>query len=135
MRIVTRKLGAFISVSVAAALFGGLARAEPGVTDNEIRIGMWTPLSGPVALLGQSARDGVRLWVKETNDKGGIQGRKINFIAYDDAGSPQEFNVPSIGLAVEGYAAFNDVHFYLANQCADTQGVDPPAGPHRAGQC
>src|SRR5262249_43276183 len=90
MSTVTRKLSALVLVSVAAALFGGLARAEPGVTDNEIRIGMWTPLSGPVALLGQSARDGVRLWVKETNDKGGIHGRKINFIAYDDAGSPQE---------------------------------------------
>jgi branched-chain amino acid transport system substrate-binding protein len=90
MSTVTRKLSAFVLVSVAAALFGGLARAEPGITDNEIRIGMWTPLSGPVALLGQSARDGVRLWVKEINDKGGIHGRKINFIAYDDAGSPQE---------------------------------------------
>jgi branched-chain amino acid transport system substrate-binding protein len=51
---------------------------------------MWTPLTGPVALLGQSARDAVRLWAKEVNDKGGVQGRKINFIVYDDAGSPQE---------------------------------------------
>ena len=67
-----------------------VARAETGVTDTEIRIGMWTPLSGPVALLGQSARDAVRLWAKEVNDKGGIHGRKINFISYDDAASPQE---------------------------------------------
>src|SRR6185312_667204 len=87
MSAVMHRLGA---LAVAATLFSGLARAEPGVTDNEIRIGMWTPLSGPVALLGQSARDGVRLWVKEINDKGGVQGRKINFISYDDAGSPQE---------------------------------------------
>src|SRR6516165_5741778 len=65
-------------------------RAETGVSDNEVRVGMWTPLSGPVALLGQSARDAVRLWAKEINDKGGIHGRKINFIFYDDAGSPQE---------------------------------------------
>jgi len=70
-----------------------VARAEPGVTDSEIRIGMWTPLSGPVSLLGQSARDAVRLWVKEVNDKGGIHGRKINFIFYDDAASPQEAQV------------------------------------------
>jgi branched-chain amino acid transport system substrate-binding protein len=67
-----------------------VVRAETGVTDDEIRIGMWTPLSGPVALLGQSARDAVRLWAKEVNDKGGIHGRKINFISYDDAASPQE---------------------------------------------
>jgi branched-chain amino acid transport system substrate-binding protein len=87
---VTRKLRALVLATVATALSGGLVRAEPGITDNEIRIGMWTPLSGPVALLGQSARDGVRLWVKEVNERGGIHGRKINFISYDDAGSPQE---------------------------------------------
>jgi branched-chain amino acid transport system substrate-binding protein len=69
---------------------GPRAVAEPGVTDAEIRIGMWTPLSGPAALLGQSARDGVRVWVKEVNDRGGIHGRKVNLIAYDDAASPQE---------------------------------------------
>jgi branched-chain amino acid transport system substrate-binding protein len=74
-------------VCVAAAI---PARAEPGIADAEIRIGMWTPLSGPAALLGQSARDGVRVWVKEVNDRGGIQGRKVNLIAYDDAASPQE---------------------------------------------
>ena len=87
---VTRKLRALVLATVATALSGGLVRAEPGITDNEIRIGMWTPLSGPVALLGQSARDGVRVWVKDVNDRGGIHGRKINFISYDDAGSPQE---------------------------------------------
>jgi len=86
----TRKLRAVVLATVATALSGGLVRAEPGITDNEIRIGMWTPLSGPVALLGQSARDGVRVWVKDVNDRGGIHGRKINFISYDDAGSPQE---------------------------------------------
>ena len=57
MSTVTHKLNALVLATVATTLFGGLVRAEPGVTDNEIRIGMWTPLSGPVALLGQSARD------------------------------------------------------------------------------
>jgi len=90
MSRVTRKLSAVMLAAVASTMFGGLVWAEPGVSDNEIRIGMWTPLSGPVALLGQSARDGVRLWVNEINEKGGVHGRKINFISYDDAGSPQE---------------------------------------------
>jgi branched-chain amino acid transport system substrate-binding protein len=78
-------------ISICSALLAAAAaQAETGVTDSEIRIGMWTPLSGPVSLLGQSARDAVRLWAKEVNDKGGIHGRKINFISYDDAASPQE---------------------------------------------
>ena len=75
---------------VASMACGGVVRAETGVTDTEIKIGMWTPLSGPLALLGTSARDAVQVWVKEVNDKGGIDGRKIKFIVYDDAGSPQE---------------------------------------------
>ena len=87
---VTRKLHFTVFPFCLLLLVATVARAETGVTDNEIRIGMWTPLSGPVALLGQSARDAVRLWAKEVNDKGGIHGRKINFISYDDAGSPQE---------------------------------------------
>lgn len=75
---------------LSVGLLSAVARAETGVTDEEIRIGMWTPLSGPVSLLGQSARDGVEVWVREVNAKGGIHGRKIKLIVYDDNGSPQE---------------------------------------------
>src|SRR3982074_3386627 len=86
----TRRLFFAITTALASVALSQVVQAEPGVTDTEIRIGMWTPLSGPGALLGQSARDGVRLWVQEVNEQGGIHGRKINFIFYDDAGSPQE---------------------------------------------
>jgi branched-chain amino acid transport system substrate-binding protein len=85
-----RKLCLAVLATCPLLLVAAAGRAETGVSDIEIRIGMWTPLSGPVALLGQSARDAVRLWAKEVNDKGGVHGRKINFIFYDDAGSPQE---------------------------------------------
>lgn len=64
--------------------------ADPGVTDSEILLGMWAPLSGPQALIGTSARDGVEVGVKEVNDAGGIHGRKLRVIVYDDAGTPQE---------------------------------------------
>jgi len=89
LRLCSRECTVTLAVLASIWCFG-VVRAEPGVTDSEIRVGMWTPLSGPTALLGQSARDAVQLWTKETNDKGGIEGRKINFIVYDDAGSPQE---------------------------------------------
>src|SRR4051812_46841812 len=85
-----RRLSSTAVFLIASMGSAGTLRAEPGVTDTEIKIGMWTPLSGPVALLGQSARDAVRLWAKEVNDQGGIDGRKINFLVYDDAASPQE---------------------------------------------
>lgn len=84
----------FVWTAVAAIALGLLSQekalAQSGISDTEIRIGMWTPLSGPLSLLGTSARDAVQIWANEINEKGGIHGRKINFISYDDAGSPQE---------------------------------------------
>jgi branched-chain amino acid transport system substrate-binding protein len=90
MRKLARRICSVALALLAYPILGGMVRAEPGITDTEIRIGMWTPLSGPVTLLGHSARDAVQLWAKEVNEKGGIHGRKINFIVYDDGGSPQE---------------------------------------------
>jgi len=73
-------LGASIAVTQAA---------EPGITDKEVTIGMWTPLSGANALQGTSARDSVEIGIAEINAAGGINGRKLKLIAYDDSGSPQ----------------------------------------------
>lgn len=84
----------FVWTAVAAIALGLLSHektlAQSGISDTEIRIGMWTPLSGPLSLLGTSARDAVQIWANEINENGGIHGRKIKFISYDDAGSPQE---------------------------------------------
>src|SRR5579872_278300 len=72
MKRLTRRSSIVALALLASVALARIARAEPGVTDTEIKIGMWAPLSGPVALLGQSARDAVRIWAKEVNDKGGI---------------------------------------------------------------
>jgi branched-chain amino acid transport system substrate-binding protein len=81
---------ALIASLIVLAFGAQQAAAEKGVTDTEVRLGMWVPLSGPISLLGNSTRDAVNIWVKEINDKGGIAGRKLKLIAYDDAASPQE---------------------------------------------
>jgi branched-chain amino acid transport system substrate-binding protein len=80
-------------VVVMAGLMAGLAghaAAETGVTKDTIKIGAWGPLSGPVSLLGESMRDGLRVCVREVNEAGGILGRKLDLVVYDDAASPQE---------------------------------------------
>lgn len=64
--------------------------ADPGLTDSEVLLGMWSPLTGPTALLGTSERDALQIWLNEVNGAGGIHGRKIRLIVYDDGGSPQE---------------------------------------------
>jgi branched-chain amino acid transport system substrate-binding protein len=67
-----------------------VAAADPGVAASEIVIGMWIALTGSQALIGTSERDGIQIAINEINQAGGIHGRKLRLIAYDDAGTPQE---------------------------------------------
>src|SRR5438876_10343459 len=63
------------------------AADAPGVSSTEIRIGGVFPFSGPASSIGLVGR-GVLGYVQSVNDRGGINGRKINYIALDDAYSP-----------------------------------------------
>jgi ABC-type branched-subunit amino acid transport system substrate-binding protein len=63
------------------------AADAPGVTATEIRIGGVFPFSGPASSIGLVGR-GVLAYVQSINDRGGINGRKSNYIALDDAYSP-----------------------------------------------
>src|SRR5438874_7399323 len=59
----------------------------PGVTDKEIKIGTTTPFSGPASAYSAGAVSATAYFQK-VNDEGGVNGRKINYIALDDAYSP-----------------------------------------------
>jgi ABC-type branched-subunit amino acid transport system substrate-binding protein len=78
--------------SAIAATALGLATAAmaadaPGVTKTEIKIGGVFPFSGPASSIGITGK-GLMAYVQSINDRGGINGRKINYIAMDDAYSP-----------------------------------------------
>jgi branched-chain amino acid transport system substrate-binding protein len=74
---------------LAAASSGALAQKkyDVGATDTEIKIGNIMPYSGPASAYGVIGRTEAA-YFKKINDAGGINGRKINFISYDDAYSP-----------------------------------------------
>ena len=59
----------------------------PGVSDTEIKIGNFVPYSGPASAYGIVGKVEAA-YAKMLNDKGGINGRKVNYISYDDAYSP-----------------------------------------------
>jgi len=63
------------------------AADAPGVTATEIRIGGVFPFSGPASAIGLVGK-GILAYVQSINDRGGINGRKIDYIALDDAYSP-----------------------------------------------
>ncbi len=62
--------------------------AAPGVSDTEVRIGIHLSLSGPASFVGQGSRVGAALALKEINDHGGVNGRKLVAVYVDDKGSP-----------------------------------------------
>ena len=67
------------------------AAQPPGVSDTEIVIGGSNSFSGPLAFTGeQITKFGVDLYFKVINDAGGIHGRKVRTVYYDDAYRPQD---------------------------------------------
>jgi ABC-type branched-subunit amino acid transport system substrate-binding protein len=74
---------------LAASTSGALAQKkyDTGATDTEIKIGNIMPYSGPASAYGVIGKTEAA-YFKKINDAGGINGRKINFISYDDGYSP-----------------------------------------------
>ena len=84
-------LAVLLSVFVLGAVGAhGAPGATPGVTDQEIVLGMWAPFTGVLSPSGVASRDGLRVWAAEVNAKGGIHGRRVRMVFYDDAASPPE---------------------------------------------
>ncbi|MDN5000304.1 ABC transporter substrate-binding protein [Bradyrhizobium sp. GCM10027634] len=84
----------FAAASLALTLFAASTTSvlaqkkyDTGATDTEIKIGNIMPYSGPASAYGIIGRTEAA-YFKKINDEGGINGRKINFISYDDAYSP-----------------------------------------------
>src|SRR5476651_2281930 len=80
---------AAVTAAVLAAATPAMAQKKysPGATDSEIKIGNIMPYSGPASAYGALGKTEAA-YFKKINDAGGINGRKINFISYDDAYSP-----------------------------------------------
>src|SRR5436309_15294514 len=76
-------LGLCVGTNPAAAE----KKYDPGATDNEIKIGNIMPYSGPLSAYALIGRTEAAFFTK-INADGGINGRKIKFISYDDAFSP-----------------------------------------------
>ncbi|MFL5269102.1 MAG: ABC transporter substrate-binding protein [Stellaceae bacterium] len=95
MKKLTRRT--ILAATPAALALGGVSLAArparaakqygPGVTDDEIKIGNTGPYSGPASSYSAVPKSQAAYW-KMVNDEGGINGRKVNFISYDDGYTP-----------------------------------------------
>ena len=89
----------------------GLA-AEPGVTDTEITIGLFGPMSGQLASFGFDPVQAAKMWYEEVNKKGGINGRKIKVLIEDDKCSPTE-----VVSVVKKYATVDNTFIVHGGSC------------------
>jgi branched-chain amino acid transport system substrate-binding protein len=86
-RIMKETILGTLLLSLAAIL---LILPGSGLAQDTIKIGFFAPITGPAAADGASAKHAVDLAVKEVNDSGGIRGKKVELIVYDDRLNPQE---------------------------------------------
>ncbi len=97
-----------LAAAVAAIAFGATAAqaADP------IRIGFGMALTGPLAPNGKSALLAMKIWEEDTNARGGLLGRPVKLVYYDDKSTPSEvpaiysklLDVDKVDLVVGGYA-------------------------------
>jgi ABC-type branched-subunit amino acid transport system substrate-binding protein len=94
----------FAASAMTLVLSASLACAEKkydiGATDTEIKIGQTVPFSGPASAYAGIGKTQAA-YLRMINDRGGINGRKINLIQYDDAYSPPKA-VEQVRKLVEG---------------------------------
>jgi branched-chain amino acid transport system substrate-binding protein len=85
------RIAAFSTAVIAFAAMNGSALAQKkydtGATDTEIKLGNIMPYSGPASAYGVIGKI-EDAYFKMINEQGGINGRKINFVSYDDGYSP-----------------------------------------------
>jgi branched-chain amino acid transport system substrate-binding protein len=92
MRIASVLAAAVAALALTACGSGGEAASGGGSggSKDPIKLGGWFPLTGPVAASGIPQKEGVVAAFKKVNADGGINGRKVEFIARDNAFDPQQ---------------------------------------------
>ena len=110
-RISRRSVNAGIGAALISPVVGRApAYAQGGGTP--IKIGFGMALTGPLAVNGKQALLGAQIWQEEVNAKGGLLGRQVQLINYDDQSNPTTvpglytklLEVDKVDLIVSGYA-------------------------------
>ena len=98
--------------SILAAAVIGFVATMGAMADEPIRIGFGMALTGPLAANGKSALLAQKIWEEDVNAKGGLLGRPVKLIYYDDQSNPSTvpgiytklLDVDKVDLVVGGYA-------------------------------
>ena len=80
----------FILLLIATAALTTAQAQTPGLTDNSILIGSCSALEGPARFLGTQTVLGATAYIHHINEQGGVHGRKIRLLAFDDSYDPEK---------------------------------------------
>jgi branched-chain amino acid transport system substrate-binding protein len=105
------KIGHWLMASLAA--LGLVAVATLAQAADPIRIGFGMALTGPLAANGKMSLLAMQIWEDEVNAKGGLLGRPVKLVFYDDQSSPAQvpsiysklLDVDKVDLIISGYAS------------------------------
>ncbi len=97
IRILSLALAAVMTVSLFAGCNGNNGGADGSET---IKVGLLAPATGEVAEYGIAVSNGAKLYISELNEKGGINGKKIELVSYDEEGNEAK--------ALTGYSSLVD---------------------------
>jgi branched-chain amino acid transport system substrate-binding protein len=86
LRIAVATTAVIVLATTSGTVFAQ-KKYDSGATDTEIKIGNIVPYSGPASAYGVIGKT-EEAYFKMINDRGGINGRKVNFVTYDDGYSP-----------------------------------------------
>jgi branched-chain amino acid transport system substrate-binding protein len=78
-----------LALCVAGAASGRVS-AEEGVSDNKILFGQSAAFQGPASALGVGVREGILAAFNEVNRSGGVHGRRLELVSYDDGYEPRK---------------------------------------------
>jgi branched-chain amino acid transport system substrate-binding protein len=79
----------FLLFTLAIAI-SSVAAEAPGVTENSVLIGSCSALDGPARFLGNQTVLGATTYLHSINDEGGVFGRKVQLLAFDDGYDPEK---------------------------------------------
>ncbi len=80
-------IAALLAFALASPAALAQKKYDPGASDKEIKVGHINPYSGPASAYGTIGK-AIAAYLRKVNDEGGVNGRKVNLISYDDGYSP-----------------------------------------------
>ena len=84
------KLRLLLTAALALCAYQGTANAEVGVTTDRILFGQSAAMDGAAKALGQGMLEGISAAFDEANRNGGVKGRKLELVSYDDGYEPEK---------------------------------------------